>query len=242
VSTETHHIRISGLLIEVVRKKIKNLHLGVYPPAGRVRVAAPLHVTDEAVRLAVITRLAWIKRQRAKFEKQERQSDREYVTGESHYFQGRRYRLNVVYQKGRAHVVVRNKSTIDLFVREGSTTAQREKVFIEWYRQQLKAIIPPLIEKWERIIRVTVTDWRVKAMKTRWGSCSVHAGRIWLNLELVKKPQQCLEYVIVHEIVHIIEKSHNDRFASLMDSFMPQWRLHRDELNRSALRHETWDS
>jgi predicted metal-dependent hydrolase len=241
VSTETHNIRVSGLLVEVVRKRIKNLHLGVYPPSGRVRVAVPLHVTDEAVRLAVITRLAWIKRQRAKFEKQERQSERDYVTGESHYFQGRRYRLNVVYRKGRAHVVVRNKSTIDLFVREGSTTAQREKVFVQWYRQQLKAMIPPLIEKWESIIGETVAAWGVKKMKTKWGTCNIKARRIWLNLELVKKPVQCLEYIIVHEMVHLLERHHNDRFAALMDKFMPQWRLHRDELNRSALRHEMWD-
>ena len=149
MSTEAHHIRVSGLLGGVVRKKIKNLHLGVYPPAGRVRVAAPLHVSDEAVRLAVITRLAWIKRQQAKFGGQERQSEREFVTGESHYFQGHRYRLNVVYQQGPAHVVVRNKNTIDLFVREGSDTSQRERVFLKWYRQQLKSLIPPLIEKWE---------------------------------------------------------------------------------------------
>lgn len=227
--------------MEVVRKRIKNLHLGVYPPSGRVRVAAPLHVTDEAVRLAVITRLSWIKRQRAKFQEQDRQSEREYVNGESHYFQGRRYRLNVVYQKGRARVAVRNKSTIDLFVREGSTTAHREKVFLQWYRQQLKAMIPPLIEKWESIVGEKVAAWGVKKMKTKWGTCNVKARRIWLNLELVKKPAQCLEYVMVHEMVHLLERHHNDRFASLMDRFMPQWRLHRDELNRSALRHETWE-
>lgn len=241
MSTESHQIRVSGLVVEVVRKKIKNLHLGVYPPGGRVRVAAPLHVSDEAVRLAVITRLAWIKRQKAKFGGQERQSEREFASGESHYFQGYRCRLNVVYQKGWARVVVPNKSTIDLYVRDGSDTSQRKRVFLNWYRQQLKSMIPPLIEKWESIIGEKVDDWGVRQMKTKWGTCTIKARRIWLNLELVKKPVQCLEYVIVHEMVHLLERYHNDRFAALMDSFLPQWRLFRDELNRSPLRHETWD-
>jgi predicted metal-dependent hydrolase len=241
VITESHQITVSGLLIEVVRKKIKNLHLGVYPPNGRVRVAAPLHVSDEAVRLAIITRLAWIKRQQAKFGGQERQTERQFVSGESHYFQGRRYRLNVVYQKGANRVVVRNKSTIDLYVREGSDASQRQRVVVKWYREQLKAMIPPMIGKWESIIGVKVDDWGVKQMKTRWGTCIVKARRIWLNLELIKKPVQCLEYVVVHEMVHLLERHHNDRFAARMDTFMPQWRLHREELNQSALRHETWD-
>lgn len=240
MNTETHQIKVSGLLVDVVRKDIKNLHLAVYPPSGRVRVAAPLRVNDEAVRLAVISRLAWIKRQRAKFAGQERQSAREYVTGESHYFQGRRYRLNVVVQKGRAHVIIRNSRTIDLFVREESDAAQRERVFVAWYRQQLKALIPPLIEQWEAIIGVKVAEWGVKQMKTKWGACNIKARRVWLNLELAKKPVLCLEYIIVHEIVHLLERHHNDRFGSLMDQFMPQWRLYRDELNRAPLSHEDW--
>lgn len=241
MNTEKHQIIVSGLVVDVVRKNIKNLHLAVYPPTGRVRVAAPLRVSDEAVRLAVNTRLAWIKRQQAKFEGQERQSKREFVTGESHYFQGHRYRLNVVYQNGRARAVVRNKSTIDLFVREGSDTAQRERVFLAWYRQQLKAMIPPLIEKWEGIIDVKVAEWGVKQMKTRWGTCTFKAHRIWLNLELVKKPVQCLEYIIVHEMVHLQERHHNGTFTALMDRFMPQWHLYRKELNHLALGYETWD-
>ncbi len=241
MSTENRQIRVSGLVVEVVRKKIKNLHLGVYPPGGRVRVAAPLHVSDEAVRLAVITRLAWIKKQRAKFGGQERQSEREFVSGESHYFQGRRYRLNVIYQNGRARVILRNKSTIDLFVREGSDSSQRERVFLKWYREQLKEMIPPLIEKWEKIIGEKVDDWRVKQMKTKWGTCTIKARRIWLNLELVKKPVQCLEYVIVHEMIHLLERLHNANFAAHLDKYLPQWRLYRDELNRSPLRHEKWE-
>lgn len=240
MTTDTHQIKVSGLTVDVVRKDIKNLHLAVYPPAGRVRVAAPLRVNDEAVRLAVISRLAWIKRQRTKFTSQARQSEREYVSGESHYFQGNRYRLNVIYQAGVPRVAIRNKSTLDLTVREGSERAQRETVLLEWYRQHLKELVPELIAKWEPVIGVKVADWRVKQMKTKWGTCNIEAGRIWLNLELAKKSAQCLEYIIVHEMVHLLERHHNDHFAELMNRFMPQWRLHREELNRSALGHEEW--
>lgn len=227
--------------MEIVRKDIKNLHLGVYPPHGRVRVAAPLAVNDDAVRLAVIGKLGWIKRHRAKFAAQERQSSREYVTGESHYFQGRRYRLNVVYQPGPARVSIRNRTTIDLFVPEGSDTSRRERVMVAWYRRQLKEQIPPLLEKWENTIGVQAAAWGVKRMKTKWGACSTKARRIWLNLELAKKPTHCLEYIVVHELVHLLERPHSDRFMALMDRFMPQWRLYRDELNRAPLGHEAWE-
>lgn len=240
MSTESVAIRVSGLAVQVVRKDIKNLHLGVYPPNGRVRVAAPLRVSDEAVRMVVVTRLAWIKRQRAKFAGQNRQSAREFISGESHYFLGRRYRLNVVVQHGPAHVAIRNNRTIDLFVREGSDTDQRERVLLAWYRQLLKELIPPLIQKWEAVVGVKVGEWGVKRMKTKWGTCNIKARRIWMNLELAKKPVQCLESIIVHEMVHLLERHHNDRFTALMDGFMPQWRYHRAEMNRAPLGHETW--
>ncbi len=228
------------MTVDVVRKDIKNLHLAVYPPMGRVRVAAPLRVSDEAVRLAVISRLAWIKRQKSKFTNQARQSEREYVSGESHYFQGSRYRLSVLYQRGASRVAIRNKSTIDLFVPEGSDKAFRERVMLAWYRQQLKAQIPALIAQWEPVLGVKVADWRVKQMKTKWGTCNIEAGRIWLNLELAKKSAQCLEYIVVHEMMHLLERHHNDHFTELMNKFMPQWKLHREELNRSSLGHEEW--
>ena len=228
-------------MVDVVRKDIKNLHLAVYPPDGRVRVAVPLLIDDEAVRLAVISKLAWIKRQQALFRGQDRQSAREYVSRESHYYWGDRYLLNVAYHDAPPQVVVRNKTTLDLFVREGSDAAKRERVLQEWYRQQLKAAIPPLIARWEPIIGVKVAQWRVKRMKTRWGTCNEQARRIWLNLELVKKPPQCLEYIVVHEMVHLLERHHNERFVAYMDEFMPQWRLFRDELNQAPLAHETWD-
>ena len=236
-----HQIMVHGLLVDVVRKNIKNLHLAVYPPNGRVRVAAPLRVNDEAVRLAVISRLAWIRRRQAKFEGQERQSARDYVSGESHYYQGRRYRLNVVYHDGLSNVAIRNRTTLDLYVRTGSDTARRERVFLAWYREQLKAMVRPLIARWEPILGARLAEWGVKQMKTRWGTCNSEARRIWLNLELVKKPALCLEYILVHEMVHLLERRHNDRFTATMDKFMPQWRLHREELNREPLGHVTWD-
>ena len=240
MTTDTHQIKVSGLTVDVVRKDIKNLHLAVYPPAGRVRVAAPLRVSEEAVRLAVVSRLGWIKKQRTKFISQARQSEREYVSGESHYFQGQRYRLNVIYQNGASRVVIRNKSAIDLYVRAGSDREQRERVMLAWYRQCLKEQIPALIEKWEPVLGVQVADWRVRQMKTKWGTCNTRAGRIWLNLELAKKSAQCLEYIVVHEMVHLLERHHNDHFTELMSRFMPQWKLHREELNRSTLGHEEW--
>jgi len=236
-----HQITVNGLVVDVVRKDIKNLHLAVYPPNGRVRVAAPLRVDDEAVRLAVISRLAWIKRRQTKFEDQERQSAREHVSGESHYYQGNRYLLNVVYHDAPPKVAIRNKTRLDLFVRTGSDTAQRERVLLAWYRKDLKHMIPPLIVKWEAIIGVKIADWGVKHMKTKWGSCSIEARRIWLNLELIKKPVHCLEFIIVHEMVHLLERLHNDRFVAYMDKFMPQWRFLRDELNKAPLGHAAWE-
>ena len=233
-------IVVSNISVDVVRKNIKNLHLAVYPPNGRVRVAVPLRMNDDAVRLAIISRLAWIKRHQVKFAGQERQSAREFVSGESHYFQGKRYRLNVVYHNAAPRVAIRNKSTIDLFVREGSDRFQRQRVLAEWYRRQLKEQIPSLIEKWNSLINVSVAEWGVKQMKTRWGTCNSKARRIWLNLELAKKPVHCLEYIIVHEMLHVLERKHNDRFKTLLDKFLPRWRLYKEELNRMPLGHDDW--
>lgn len=235
-----HQITISDLVIEVDRKSIKNLHLSVNPPDGRVRIAAPLNIDDDAVRLFAISKLAWIRKQQRKFEGQARQSEREFVSGESHYFKGERYLLNVIYRKGNPKVEIRNKTHIDLYVRENSTRLQRQRVLTEWYRKQLKGKIPNLIIKWQEIIGVEVLDWGVKQMKTRWGTCNIEEKRIWLNLELAKKPDLCLEYILVHEMVHLLERKHNDCFVALMDQFMPNWRLHRDELNQFPLRHERW--
>ncbi len=234
-------ITVAGIKVEVVRKDIKNLHLGVYPPNGRVRVAAPLVVSDEAVRLAVIDKLGWIKRQRAKFAEQPRQSQREMVNGESHYFLGKRYRLRVHEQDAPARVAVRGIASLDLFVRAGTSAEQREAVLLRWHREQLKALIPPLLEKWQPILGVQVAAWGIKKMKTKWGSCNITARRIWLNLELAKKPVQCLEYIVVHELVHLLERHHNERFSALLDTHIPQWRQYREMLKKAPLAHEEWE-
>ena len=227
--------------MHVIRKAVKNLHLSVLPPSGRVRVTAPLLMNKEAVRMAVITRLGWIKHQQTKFANQERETERDYVTGESHYYFGQRYRLNVVNHNSPAHVIVRNKSTIDLYIPETSDTARRGRVLREWYRRELKTLLPPLVEKWGSIIGVDVAEWRVRRMKTKWGSCSIEAHRIWLNLELAKKPVQCLEYTIVHEMVHLLERYHTRRFTALVDDFMPRWREAKALLGQYPLAHATWD-
>jgi len=241
VSIEIHRIKVGDLDVDVVRKDIKNLHISVYPPDGSVRVSTPHRLDDDAIRLAVISKLPWIRRHQARFVSQERQSAREFVSGESHYYLGQRYLLNVIYHHAPPRVELRNNQTVDLFVREGSDTAKREKVLLEWYRRQLKELIPPFIAKWEPVIGERVQDWGVKRMKTKWGSCNIEARRIWLNLELAKKPINCLEYVTVHEIVHFHERLHNDRFVALMDDFMPKWRLYRDELNAAPLGYPAWD-
>lgn len=241
MTTKHYSIEVSGISVEIVRKNIKHLHLGVYPPGGRVRAAVPLRLDDDAVRLAVVTRLGWIRQQRQRFTQQERQSQREMVTGESHYFQGKRYRLDVIEHAGPAAVSLPNNRTMELRVRPGADRDKREAVLHEWYRNQLRTQIPPLVTQWEPQIGVTVAEWGIKKMKTRWGTCNIDARRIWLNLELAKKPPTCLEYILVHEMVHFLERHHNERFQELMDQFLPQWRLHREELNRAPLAYEDWD-
>ena len=241
MTTERLQMEVRGIPVEVVRKDIRNLHVGVYPPNGRVRVAAPLRLDDEAVRLAVVSRLAWIRRQRRSFAEQDRQSQRQMVTGESHYYLGRRYRLIVTEHDGRPAVRLPNSSRMMLRVWPGTSREEREAIIQRWYRRRLREQIPPLLAKWEAKAGVIVAEVRIKKMKTRWGSCNRDARRIWLNLELAKKPLLCLEYILVHEMVHILERHHNDRFLRLMRSLMPDWRLHRDELNRAPLAHEEWE-
>jgi predicted metal-dependent hydrolase len=241
MSIEARQITVGGLHVDVVRKPIKNLHLGVYPPHGRVRVAAPLAVSDEAVRLAVVTRMSWIKRQRAKFDAQSRQSERAYVSGETHYFLGQRYRLNLIEGARAGRVHVRNSRNLDLHVRAGSDQAVRERVFQGWYRQELRNRSAPLIKKWAAKMKIPTPEWGIKRMKTRWGTCNIEARRIWLNLELIKKPSQSLEYLIVHELAHFFERKHSDRFTALLDKHLPRWRVFRDELNAEPLSHEKWD-
>lgn len=236
----SHHIEVSGIRVEVVRKDIKNLHLGVYPPYGRVRVAVPHRIDDEAVRLAVVSKLVWIRRRQKEFRSQLRQSQRQLITGESHYFRGRRYLLDVIEHEAPPTIRLRNNRTMELRVRPSSSQSKRNEILHEWYRERLREQLPALIGRWEPKVGVNANDVRIKKMKTRWGTSNIAAGRIWLNLELAKKPPGCLEYILVHEMVHFLERHHNERFQKLMDRIMPQWRMHRDELNTAPLAHEDW--
>lgn len=237
MTTEQLRLDVCGIAVEVVRKNIKHLYVGVHPPGGRVRVSAPLRIDKDAIRLAVISRLGWIRKRQAQFEHQERQSEREYVSGECHYFEGRSYRLNVIEQNSPPAVLRLDNNTIILSVRPGSDHVKREKVMDKWYRSQLRDRLPLLVDKWEKKIGVKVKDIRIRKMKTRWGTCNTRARRIWLNLELMKKPASCLEYVVVHELVHLIERKHNNRFRALMDQYLPGWRTHKAQLNSTIPVH-----
>jgi len=241
VTTERREIEVRGISVELVRKDIKNLHLAVYPPDGHVRLAVPLAVDDEAARLSVVSRLPWIRRQREVFAQQQRQTEREMLTGESHYADGQRYRLDVIQKDGPPGVRIRNKEWLELRVRPGTDRDEREAVLYRWYRARLRERIKTLIDRWESVMEVDVAEARIRRMKTRWGSCNSEARRIWLNLELAKKSPLCVEYVVVHEMVHILEREHGKRFTELMNRFMPQWRSRKDQLNRAPLAHEDWD-
>ncbi len=225
------NIIVEDINIELIKKNIKNIHLSVHPPYGRVRLAVPYRMDDDTVKSFVISRLSWIKKQRNKYILQEQQTKVEFVPGEIHYFLGINYILNIVETTGKQHVELRNDKYIDLYVRQHSSIEKREKVMYEWYRRSLKAMIPDYIEKWEKLIGVSVDDWGVKFMKTRWGTCNVRDKRIWINLELVKKNPRCLEYIVVHEMVHLLERHHNEIFKGYMSKFLPNWKSIKDELN-----------
>lgn len=231
-------IEISGIPVEVVRKKIKNLHLRIVSPEGRVRVTAPFRVSDEAVRQMVVSRLTWIRRHQDRVVMVARTSPREIVTGECHYVQGQRYQLDVVERHGPPSVNLLNDTTIILQVRPQMGREQREALLHRWYRQRLQAQIPQLITRWEERMGVTVAEWGIKKMKTRWGTCNIKARRIWLSLELAKKPAVCLESVLVHEMVHLLERHHNARFKGLMDQLLPEWRKARRQLNETPSMEE----
>jgi hypothetical protein len=236
-----HQIKVSDFVIDVVRKDIKNMHLAVYPPTGRVRIAVPLRIDDETVKLFAISKLGWIKRNQRNFASQERQNVREYIERESHYFFGKRFLLQVVELEEKAKVILKNKSTIILQVRPNSTREQKELVMNSWYRDELKKMAEPFIKTWSKKIGVDIPEWQVKQMKTKWGTCNIEAKRIWLNLELAKKPINSLEYIIVHELIHLLERHHNERFLGFMNKFLPNWVQLKNELNSSPISHSDWE-
>ena len=224
------NIIITDIKIEVIQKDIKNVHLSVHPPNGRVRLAVPEYMDEEAIRLFAISKLMWIKKQRKQFDIQERQSEREYVSGESHYFVGKRYIMNVVETKEKQHIDINGKY-LDIYVKGNSTPLGRKRLLNNYYRSYLKSEIPQCVEKWEKIMDIEILEWGIKLMKTKWGTCNIESKRIWVNLNLAKKSPRCLEYIIVHEMMHLIERNHNDRFLEYMNQYLPNWKSVKDELN-----------
>ena len=239
MSTANAYLTVAGIGVDVVYKHIKNMHISVYPPMGRVRVAAPERLDEDAIRVAIVQRLPWIKKQREQLRAADRQSEREMIAGESHYVWGQRLRLEIQEVSGRPHIDV-NGSKLRLKIAANSDSIARRKLLETWHRRQLKAAIPALVEKWQPTIGREVTAWTVRRMKTKWGSCNPDTGRIWFNLELAKKHPVCLEYIVVHELTHLLERTHNDRFVGLMDKNLPNWRALRDELNGAPLADEEW--
>ncbi|MGA3058863.1 MAG: SprT family zinc-dependent metalloprotease [Candidatus Bathyarchaeia archaeon] len=241
MNTKKTRTVICDLEIETVKKDIKNIHVGVYPPNGRVRVAAPLKTTDEAIKLLVISKMPWIKKQQLKFEGQERQTKREYVSGESHYFFGNRYRLNVMQTDSKPKIEIKRKTRINMYVKPHASLEEKERLMDSFYRSELKKQIPDLVSKWEKITGLNIKEVKIKKMKTKWGTCIPKFQRIWLNLELAKKPPRCLEYVIVHELTHLKEKHHNEHFEILLKSYMPQWDQCKQELNNGIIGYSEWE-
>jgi predicted metal-dependent hydrolase len=240
MNIERANISVSGIPVQIERKRIANLHLGVYPPNGRVRIAVPLAVTNDAARLAVVRKLPWVKRQRAAFAKQQRQTAREMISGETHYLFGRHYRMRAVASDGPASIRIINNSVVELRIAKDATQAHRQRVIQAWYRDELTQRMAPFVTKWEAALGVKANDVRIKRMKTKWGSCTIEAGRIWLNLELAKKPEACLDYLVLHELAHLIEPNHSDKFIRLLDKHLPVWRQVRKVLNHAPLAHDEW--
>lgn len=239
MNTANAYLTVAGLGVDVIYKNIKHLHISVYPPLGRVRVAAPDRMDQETIRIAVVQRLPWIKRQREQLISANRQSERQMLSGESHFVWGQRYRLDILRKSGKHSVELKAQAML-LTASPDSNAADRRALLDRWYRRQLKAAVPPLLEKWQQIIGVEVDKIVVRRMKTRWGTCVVDSRTIWLNPELAKKSPLSLEYIVVHELVHLRERKHNDHFIELMDHYLPGWRSRRDELNGAPLAAEDW--
>ena len=235
----TEIIQIGDISIAVTRKDIKNVHLSVHPPEGRVTLSAPTETRLEVARAYAITRLSWIREQQEKLRNQARETPREFIERESHYLWGRRHLLTVIERDTKPSVTVDHKR-ITLSVRPGSDHAKRASIIHEWHKSLLHEFIPTLISKWEPKLGVQVTAYFLQRMKTKWGSCNHKAGHIRLNTELVKKPKDLIEYVVVHEMLHLIEPTHSDRFISLLTEHFPTWREARAELNELPLAAEEW--
>lgn len=235
----TELIQLGDIQITVSRKAVKNVHLSVHPPVGHVTLVAPSETRIEVIRAYAISKLGWIRNQQDKLINQSRETPRQYVERESHYLWGRRYLLSVI-EKDVKPTVILDHQRITLVVRPGSDVQKRAEVIHEWHKSLLHEAVPALISKWEQKLKVKVTGYFLQRMKTKWGSCNHDAGNIRLNTELVKKPKDLLEYVIVHELAHLLEPTHSDRFVAILDEHYPTWREARIELNELPLSAETW--
>jgi predicted metal-dependent hydrolase len=236
MATQVH---LGDIAVDVVLKDIKNVHLTVHPPFGKVRIAAPERMSLDTIRVFAISKLDWIKHQQRKFQEQDRETPREYLDRESHYLWGKRYLLKV-FEKDQAPSIDLKHSQMHLLGRPGTDEHKKNAIVEQWYREQLKDAVRPLIAKWEQRMGVKVSRFFVQRMKTKWGSCSPANGSIRLNTDLAKKPKECLEYIVVHEMAHLLEPTHNARFVALMDRFLPRWNFHRQQLNRLPVRHANW--
>jgi predicted metal-dependent hydrolase len=232
-------IVLGGISVDVVFKDIKNVHLSVYPPTGRVRISAPSRMSMDTIRVFAISKLGWIRQQQQKLQGQDREPPREYLDRESHYLWGRRYLLKVIEADESPSMEIKH-SRLLLRVRPGTAEEKKQALMDAWYREHLKAAVPELIAKWEPILGVHVERFFVQRMKTKWGGCNAEKRTIRLNTELAKKPKECLEYIVVHELVHLLERRHADRFAELMDRCLPHWKDLRKLLNAAPLGQETW--
>jgi hypothetical protein len=232
-------VKLGDIEVDVVLKDIKNVHLSVHPPTGRVRIAAPKRMRIDTIRVFAISKLDWIKQQQTKLREQERETPRDYVDRESHYVWGKRYLLTVSEVDEPPSIELKHSRML-LRVRPRTDEDKRQAVVEEWYREQLKEAVPPLLARWQPLLGVRTQRFFVQRMKTKWGSCNHKAGTIRLNTELAKKPAECLEYIVLHELVHFLEPTHSARFSALMDQFMPKWQLHRQLLNRLPVRRENW--
>ena len=241
MTTECYLLNVSDIEIDVIRKDIKNLHINILPTDGRVRVSAPLIMSKDSIRLAIVSKLTRIKREQKSMSEYIRESRKDMISGESHYVDGNRYLLETVEKNAKPEIIIRKKKILQLQVRPNTTRAKREQILNEWHRSRIRESLESLIPKWEEIVGAKAEFYGIKKMRTKWGSCSTAKKRIWLNLELAKKRPDCLEYVLVHELIHLFEATHSQRFFDLIDKYMPSWKIHKATLDEPPLMHVNWD-
>ena len=228
-------MNVGDLEVEVIKKDIKNIHLGVYPPIGRVRLSAPMDSDTEKIRMFIVSKIPWIRKNQRKFKNKERQTTREFIDRESHYFEGRRYLLKVVIDETKSNSVELNKTSIKMSINSNLDCIKRKELFENWMRRKLRPRLEPVISKWVDILGVNLTEWKIKKMKTKWGSCNKEAKRVWFNLELAKVDDYCLEYIVLHELAHLKYRNHGKEFTSILNTNMNDWEQRKSQLNDTIL-------